>query len=56
MPGKSMKPKTLSERVRDSEQRKRDKGLRKASIWCHPDDRDQIRNYAAKLTKKRGLL
>lgn len=46
--------KTLTERVTESKQRKRDAGLREIrSLWAHPDDHPAIRAYAARLAKKR---
>ena len=49
------KPKTPAERVRDSERRKRDKGLVKTWVWVDPGDRKALREYASILTNKRRL-
>ncbi len=52
-----MTAKTLTERVTESKQRKRDAGLKEVrSLWAHPDDHAAIRTYAAKLAKKRASV
>jgi len=47
------KPKTGSQRVADSEARKRERGLTKTWFWVYPEDKETLRKYAAKLRKKR---
>ncbi len=50
----AMTAKTLTERVTESKQRKRDAGLKEVrSLWAHPDDHAAIRAHAAKLAKRR---
>ena len=47
--------KTAAERVKESELRKLARGLVRAWVWIHPDDRPRLRKYVTGLRKKRGL-
>ena len=47
------KTKPLVDRVRDSESRKREKGLKKSWVWVYPEDRDALRKYAESLRAAR---
>ncbi len=42
-----------AQRVRESEARKREQGLRKTWVWAYPEDREAIHKYAERLRKKR---
>ena len=49
--------KTLAERVTESNQRKRDAGLKEVrSLWAYPEDHAAIREFAAKLVRKRERI
>ena len=52
-----MSAKTLTERVEATKQRKRDAGLKEVrSLWAHPDDHAAIREFSAKLQRRRERL
>jgi len=44
-----IKPKTGAQRVKESEERKYESGLRKAWEWVYPQSREKLRAYALKL-------
>lgn len=49
--------KTGAERVANHHARLREQGLKQVrSLWAHPDDVQAIREYAAKLARKRERL
>lgn len=50
------KPLTASQRVKRSNQRKRDAGLINPRVWMHPDDAGKVRAYAAKQPKTKAIL
>lgn len=45
--------KTNAQRVRESESRKKAGGMVKAWVWCFPEDREAIRQYAIRKYQKR---
>ncbi len=45
---KKHKAQTVTQRVRASNQRKKDAGLKQIKIWVHPDDVIAVRNYVDK--------
>ena len=51
-----MNAKPLAQRVRESEARKREKGLVAVKVWVPdtPEDRDAVRQFAAKLVEDRS--
>lgn len=49
-----MTAKTTNERQREMRERREASGLKEVrNLWCHPDDEAAVKNYAAKLAKKR---
>ena len=44
---------TNSQRVKISEQKKKDKGFRKLWMWIYPEDKEKIRNFIKKTTTDR---
>lgn len=47
--------KSAAQRVKDSEQRKKDQGLVKSWVWVYPADRPRIREYAEMLRLEHSL-
>lgn len=47
------RPKTGAQRVRESEARKREQGLVKGWVWIYHEDREGLRQCAARLRTKR---
>jgi len=47
------KDNTVNRRVSEFEARQRDKGLRKLWVWSYDEDRESIKDYAAKKKKAR---
>ena len=48
-------PKPLKQRVAESDQRKKDRGLTRVSVWVPAEDKARIKRYAARLVKQSGL-
>lgn len=46
--------KSDAERKRDERQRMRAKGLVLVQVWVHPENRERLRKYVARLNKQRG--
>lgn len=55
MAKRKTKPMTAAERVRRSEQRKKDAGLVKCWAWVYPEDRQAMREHASYLRLARDL-
>jgi phosphotransacetylase len=49
-----MNAKTVAERQRDLRESRKQAGLKELrNLWCHPDDEERIRQYAATLHARR---
>lgn len=52
-----MTAKTTAQRVTETKQRKRDAGMIEVrSLWAYPEDAPAIRDFAAKLARKRARV
>ena len=52
---KKVRAKTMAERQKDRDQKIKKAGLVQRKVVGHPDDFNEIREYAENLYKKRGL-
>ena len=56
MATKKKAPKTNADAVRDSNNRKKDAGLKHIKVWVHPEEVEAVRKYASRKPKTKETL